>query len=325
MNSLTNQFNRSYANLKSALKETSSARRVIIMIIIKVLIFALLPIALQSAVKMWSKYSDRNKCSNRTSPQGPANSLLEARIIQENIHKKHAIDTLYDVDDAVSSNGECSRLYNVKNAHNLNLTIDRLRDFRSINGGKIFNHEVLNRSGPVEELVYECMVIVELSMEQSHATQYKNIDNNSTQDSKKDLIKPTEKDLQKEVHYVFNLLIKNLQKNEKKIRTFPMDIEGNTYKTLLNIQRSYISKMNSKLNIQPKYADEFLKNLNIMLYMIHKEDFSSIDRKFIHKFKSQLSTCFSDEETVDLVKKDSAVTVEQSQQVFLRNLKKIIN
>ena len=241
------------------------------------------------------------------------------------LRRDYETEIRFDINDAIGM-GIDSRLQTPHRSGLLNKVIERLKEFRAISGGTIINKTFLSELQPVDAVVYESMIITELLMEQSHAAQYKDTSSN-TQDSQdndpKLNHKPSQEDIQTEIDDVSHLLIETLQKNEKKLRNSRIDIKSDTYTALLAIKKIYDTRIESKETIQPTYADEFLKNINVILYMIYKEDFKDIDINFISRIKEHFSTCFSDKENVDLVKKDDAITIEQSERSFLKTFKEI--
>ncbi|MCK5788570.1 MAG: hypothetical protein KAH32_06205 [Chlamydiia bacterium] len=306
-------------------KDISLNKRILLLILARAFIF----ISIFLATKLFKKISSssmpeiflQKPTENiKEEPEIPIESMFETpeRVCrlkttfhkEKDVFSEHSVQMLDTIKD-IMLDGSSSKLYNVPYAYKLRRTIDILKKFQSISEGTILNEKVLKYCTPIEELLYESMIITELLMQESFSIQYKNIHENNPEEAEKDLSN------------IFRLLAKNLKENKERINDPYVNMERNSYGALLSIKELYKSNNSILFSSKPKYTAEFLKNLNIVLYMIYRSDFDNLDKKFISKVRAEFSTYFLNDEHKYLVKSRHAITAEQSRKAFIKTFKRI--
>ncbi|MCK5788571.1 MAG: hypothetical protein KAH32_06210 [Chlamydiia bacterium] len=194
-------------------------------------------------------------------------------------------------------------------------TLENLGETDSKTG--IFDRKVLENCSPAEKIIYESMAMVSLQMQKDQALQH--------------IIQPNSKvkSLDNAVTVVTNFLVNTIDRFKVDTKKSMEIINKKSYNALLNIKKSYESGASEQLDPELEYEREFLKNLNIMLYMISKPDSNDVDVNFINDIQSHSPTYLSEgiyslnRKDPSLVKRSSAITKEESKDAFLAFFEKI--
>ncbi|MCK5789092.1 MAG: hypothetical protein KAH32_08835 [Chlamydiia bacterium] len=232
---------------------------------------------------------------------------------------KHASRMIHDIQDII----ETKNIHNIHHPYGIREAIDTLKSFESISRKTLFNDKALKCcNNPTEELIYECMVMTELLMQESHGIQHKAIEESNTQSDTEHNFKLTDKDIKRDISSVSTAIKHTLNKNKKELIESLGKIRKSSYLALLIINNIYESQVKSNINTHPKYHEEFIRNLNIILHMVSEKGFNNLDEKSINSLKSQFSTYFSNEENVNFTKKDGAITELESRETFIKSFSK---
>ncbi|MCK5788745.1 MAG: hypothetical protein KAH32_07090, partial [Chlamydiia bacterium] len=176
----------------------------------------------------------------------------------------------------------------------------------------LLNDKVLEHcNDPAEMLIYQCMVVSDLLMQQHNAIRHRSDEDKYQNEFWQD----REEAFERDIYHVSNSMINTLKKYKSQIKDSAKTLRENSYRALLDIKESYEAQGDSIIDTDTEYSEEFLRNLNVILYMASKENFDNIDRNFIGRVKDQISTYCPDEE--------NKMTKLESRAWFLKSFKEI--
>ena len=228
---------------------------------------------------------------------------------------------IFTMEDAIKN----KKIHDIHNPENITNLLEAIRNCKRSNQGSLFNTTINNRyCNPMEMLTYNCLVITEALMQESFGIQYKADDKNKddVQDSKKNSAY-TKATLSKDLELAFSSLLGTIEDNKSHIKTLSDKMKEDSYETLLSMKKLCEDRYDKDLNTNPKYEEEFLKNLNIILYMVSREDLDNVDKNFSKRVKEEICPFFSEKENINLIKTELVITERQSQRMFCEAFERI--
>ncbi|MCK5789165.1 MAG: hypothetical protein KAH32_09205, partial [Chlamydiia bacterium] len=180
---------------------------------------------------------------------------------------------------------------------------------------------------PEDIVMCKCMDLTDLMMQQSISLKYTR--SNKVKDSLVDDLEAKEVTLDKSIEHHSHVLVEAIKLHKSDIQGSMPAMNKDSFKVLLDIKESYENGTDLMLNKSCEYEREFIKNLNIVLYMISKEDLNNIDNEFMKKIHSHFSTHLSRNKfsfssgNISFVKIDEETTEADVGEKFIKSFEEI--
>ncbi|MCK5789059.1 MAG: hypothetical protein KAH32_08665 [Chlamydiia bacterium] len=228
--------------------------------------------------------------------------------------------------DTIKSN----KIFDVNNPDSCKSMLTTMRAFNiSSSNDSLFNIAISKFCSPTEVFIYECMVITDILMQEDVLSQYRVAAGPDKLNSQKKEKEIRDTALKKDLDNMSYVILDTIKEHKDVINKQAPMIRKNAYKALSIIKDSYDGKLATGLKTQPTYNEEFLKNLNIVLYMACNDDVSQLDVNFIDNVKKYFSTYFLTNRqfifqgSINLIKKEPHHTEVDSQIAFVESFKEI--
>ncbi|MCK5788748.1 MAG: hypothetical protein KAH32_07105 [Chlamydiia bacterium] len=222
-------------------------------------------------------------------PKGPAsrNSYARWNPKDTDSFREEPLAMFHSLQEAL----KIGSLYDIHNPGKITPILDKINSIdKEANKGSLFDAKILLYCYPSELLVYQCLIMTELLMQKETVPQHiTNLDN----DIKEDALKVKMAVLDKDIDRISTMLIDTMKNYKQYIKGSMSKLGKESHDALSDIESSYSSMMILDPNTNLEYEKEFLKNLNIILYMVSKEDLNNVDNKLIDAIKAQVSTYLS--------------------------------
>ncbi|MCK5788746.1 MAG: hypothetical protein KAH32_07095 [Chlamydiia bacterium] len=319
MNNLYNCLNHLQAHLKVMVTEKPKNSLIKISIIVLLLaitlIFHYIPGITDKnyAYKHMVKIVNKNRFKHKLSPRKIDD---HARKISKTIEDAMRTGTIFEI-------GHPGRMI---------LIINLIKDFaKSTSGISMFNDRVSRYCGPRDMFIYECMIITEILMQKSELLQYDVTGDKCSKGFKDALISDKENALDDSLKQMSTIILEEIHYDPEEIKALTEEVKNKSYDALSDLKELYEYKHDAEIETEQKYQEEFLRNLNIVLYIISNEDLDNIDKGFIDKIKPHISTYFSDDRKLLLpaalhaTRGDNALTKREAQEQFIQSFEDITN
>ncbi|MCK5788569.1 MAG: hypothetical protein KAH32_06200, partial [Chlamydiia bacterium] len=277
-----------------------------------------------------SKGSSKNK-SNKMNSEKPVRRLSTAVMKDPSRKASPHIEHPLKMFHALQLSMKTGNIFNVNQPDQIRGTLNALENFdKSTNQGSLFDNKISQYCSPSEKVVYSCMVLTDLLMQKDLTLQHSAVSNDDTGKAQEDYSETRELAITKDINHVSNILLTTISKHKAHIQGSMLEINKRAYKALSTIKEIYNSDDDLQVDPGLDYEREFLKNINIILYMISKENPDNVNENFIEKIKLHLSTYLStntfssDQENINFVKKDNTITKQQSEESFLKSFEEIV-
>ncbi|MCK5788747.1 MAG: hypothetical protein KAH32_07100 [Chlamydiia bacterium] len=282
----------------------------------------------RAASKKYTKMPSRSN-TLREASKGPVkkNSLRKAPkvSVKEKPASEQPLELFYSLQNAKRRGS----MFNVDKPDHISDILNTIKyDGISENEG-FSNLETLGHWAPTDIVMYGCMLIADIAIQENLALQYKDTTKSKDKDLQENDLKTKKTDPGRNLDHVSKMLIQTVKGHKLEIQKSMSEINKSSLEALSKIKGSYESTLNLNTDPDLEYEREFLKNLNIVLYMISKEDLSNINDSLIENVKSHLSSYLSskayslESENKDFSDRDSAYTEQESKEQFLKTFEEI--